>query len=35
MNLRTVLVVILLAGSALAQKATDPGPELKKLDFFV
>jgi len=35
MNLRTVLMVILLAGFALAQKPAEPSPEVKKLDFFV
>ena len=35
MNLRTVLVVILLAGSAMAQTPAKPGPEVEKLDYFV
>ena len=35
MNVRTVLAIILLAGSALAQMAAKPGPEVKKLDYFV
>jgi Protein of unknown function (DUF1579) len=34
-NFRIVLAVILLAGSTLAQKPAAPGPEVKKLDFFV
>jgi hypothetical protein len=34
-NLRTVLAIILLAGSALAQTPVKPGPEVKKLDYFV
>jgi len=34
-NLRTVLAIILLAGSALAQMPVKPGPEVKKLDYFV
>ena len=35
MNLRTVLAVIVLAASALAQKQAEPGPDIKKLDYFV
>ncbi len=35
MNLRTVLAIILLAGSALAQRSAEPVPELKNLDYFV
>ena len=35
MNLRAALVFIVLCGSALAQKPVEPGPEVKKLDFFV
>ena len=35
MNLRTVLAVVLLAASALAQMPAKPGPEVKKLDYFV
>lgn len=35
MNLRTILAVIILAGSALTQAPPTPGPEVKKLDFFV
>jgi len=35
MNLRTVLAAVLLAGSALAQMPAKPGPEVKKLDYFV
>lgn len=35
MNFRTALAIILLAGSALAQMPAKPGPEVKKLDYFV
>ena len=35
MNFRTVLAIILLAGSAWAQLPDKPGPEVKKLDYFV
>jgi len=35
MRLRSVLAIILLAGAALAQTPFTPGPEVKKLDFFV
>lgn len=35
MNFRTVLVIVLLAGSAWAQLPEKPGPEVKKLDYFV
>ena len=35
MSFRAVLVIILLAGSALAQMPAKPGPEVKKLDYFV
>jgi len=34
-NLRIVLTVILLAASSLVQTSATPGPEVKKLDYFV
>lgn len=35
MNFRTVLAAIVLAGSASARTPATPGPEVKKLEFFV
>jgi hypothetical protein len=35
MKLRAVLAPFLLAGTVLAQAPAKPGPEVKKLDFFV
>jgi hypothetical protein len=35
MKLRTVLALILLAGTISAQTPAKPGPEVQKLDFFV
>ena len=35
MNFRVLLTLILLAGSVMAQTSAVPGPEVKKLDYFV
>jgi len=34
-SLKTVLAIIFIAGSALSQTPAEPGPEVKKLDYFV